>query len=128
VWLEFRAGRDVVALQKRRSKVPGFYDELMAGWRPSQGRCPWLESGVYVNQDGRASPCCMVKSEEGAYGQVGSHDVDQLLAHRAALRSELARGNIPRPCTGCELAKFAVIGKPALMAWGLRGLSHRLFG
>jgi hypothetical protein len=35
---------------------------------------------------------------------------------------------VPAACQGCELARYAVIGKGELLSLGVRGLWHRLFG
>lgn len=128
VWVEFLGDRTIRALQKRKSKVPGFYDELMATWRPGQRRCPWLDEGAFVGNDGRVTPCCMIKDPAFALGRIGVDPPEKILAGRDALRDELAAGVIPRPCHGCELAKFSVIGKRELLYWGVRGLWQRWFG
>lgn len=128
LWVKFLANPSVVALQKRRSKVPGFYDQLMADWKPASRRCPWLDAGTYVSNDGRVSPCCMIKDPAHALGQLGVDSPAQLLAARSKLAQTLARGQIPPPCQGCELARFAVLKKPSLIYWGLRGVWERLFG
>lgn len=128
LYVEFMGDRRLRALQKARSKVPGFYDELMAGWRPSQRRCPWLDGGAFVTNDGRVSPCCMVKDPAHSLGRIGSDAPEVIEGRRASLRDTLAAGTVPAPCKGCELARFAVIGKPALLYWGARGLWRRLFG
>ena len=128
VWVEFLGDRTIRALQKRKSKVPGFYDELMAGWSPGKRRCPWLDSGAFVANDGRVTPCCMVKDPKHALGRIGVDAPELFLSRRRALKDELGRGQIPVPCQGCELAKFSVIGKGALMYWGVRGLWQRWFG
>lgn len=127
VWVQFLGDQTVRALQKQKSKVPGFYDELMAGWRPGLRRCPWLDGGVFVSHDGRVSPCCMVKAPEHALGRI-EDGPEKIEANREVLRAELKRGKIPAPCQGCELARFSVIGKPELVYWGVRGLWRRLFG
>ena len=128
LYVEFMADRHLRKLQKERSEVPGFYDELMAGWRPGQKRCPWLDDGAFVTNDGRVSPCCMVKDPAHALGRIGVDAPEVIEDRRATLRHTLGRGEIPAPCTGCELARFAVIGKPALVYWGVRGLWRRVFG
>ncbi len=128
VWTEFLGDSTIRALQKRKSKVPGFYDELMATWRPGKRRCPWLDEGAFVGNDGRVTPCCMVKDPKHALGQIGVDAPEVITARRDALRDQLADGKIPAPCQGCELAKFSIIGKRELMYWGVRGLWQRWFG
>jgi MoaA/NifB/PqqE/SkfB family radical SAM enzyme len=128
VWVEFLGDRTIRELQQKKSEVPGFYDELMADWRPGKRSCPWLEAGAFVGNDGRVTPCCMVKDERHALGRIGVDDPDAILARRRALKDQLAAGEIPAPCQGCELAKFSLIGKRELVYWGARGLWQRLFG
>jgi MoaA/NifB/PqqE/SkfB family radical SAM enzyme len=106
----------------------GFYDALMAGWRPSSRTCPWLDKGLYVNRDGLVTPCCMVKDETHALGRIGVDSPGEILARRARLREELAAGSTPGPCQGCEIARYAVMGKlqasRRVFAAGLRVLQN----
>jgi MoaA/NifB/PqqE/SkfB family radical SAM enzyme len=80
----------------------GFYDVLMAGWRPASKKCPWLEKGLYVDRNGGFSPCCMIK-------ETGTRD--EVLAQREEMRAQMACGEMPHPCGGCEIARYAVIGR-----------------
>jgi MoaA/NifB/PqqE/SkfB family radical SAM enzyme len=98
----------------------GFYDVLMEGWRPSQRRCPWLDRGLYVNRDGVVTPCCMIKDETHALGRVGVDTREAVLERRDELRDELASGAIPRACSGCEIARYAVMGKAEIVGRALR--------
>ena len=70
VWLQLRANREIRRIQADRASAAGFHDHLMAGWSPSQRRCPWLEKGLYVDRAGYATPCCMVKDRSQALGQL----------------------------------------------------------
>jgi MoaA/NifB/PqqE/SkfB family radical SAM enzyme len=88
----------------------GFYARLMAGWRPTSRRCPWLERGAYVSRDGVVTACCMIKDERHALGRIADGDA-QVLGRRAAMRGALARGETPAPCEGCEIARYAVMSK-----------------
>jgi len=101
-----RAGR----LPRRRS-ARGFYEVLMAGWRPSSRSCPWLDKGLYVNRDGLVTPCCMIKDPSHALGRVGVDRPGEILARRERLRAELRGGAIPAPCRGCEIARYASMGR-----------------
>ena len=108
------------------ASVHGFFDELMAGFRPGSRRCPWLESGLYVNNKGVATGCCMIKdTAQFALGRFGVDSPAELLTRREELRQELLRGAIPRACTGCELARFAVMTRLELVLFALRGLWRR---
>ena len=114
------------ALAGRR--MEGFYDRLMAGWKPTSRSCPWLDKGLYVNREGVVTPCCMVKDETHALGRVGVDSAGEILARRARLRDELAAGSTPEPCQGCEIARYAVMGKfqasKRVVAAGLRVLQN----
>src|SRR5260221_7336553 len=88
----------------------GFYAPLMQGWKPSTRRCPWLERGAYVSRDGVVTACCIIKDERHALGNVGD-DPAAIEAKRTAMRDQLARGVTPAPCTGCEIARYAVMTK-----------------
>ncbi len=111
----------VASMGAQRARAgDGFYDVLMDDWRPSQRRCPWLDRALYVNRDGVITPCCMIKDEAHALGRVGVDARADVLARRAELRDELARGRIPRPCGGCELARYAVMGKAEVVGRAIR--------
>jgi MoaA/NifB/PqqE/SkfB family radical SAM enzyme len=129
IFLAFFANAELRAIQAERPPTAGFYEEMMAGWRPALRTCPYLDGGLYVHRDGAITACCMVKdTDKHALGQVGVTPREEVLARREALRTELATGSIPEPCQGCTLANFAVMSTPGLMAFGLRGLYYRLFG
>jgi radical SAM protein with 4Fe4S-binding SPASM domain len=98
------------ALQRRRKSVQGFYDVLMAGWRPSSRRCPWLDKGLYVDRNGMVMPCCMVKDETHALGRIEVDSTESIQARRAKMRTELKNGVTPAACQGCEIARYAVMG------------------
>ena len=88
----------------------GFYGRLMDGWKPASRRCPWLDKGAYVSRDGVVTACCMIKDEKHALGRVDD-DPAKILSKRAQMRDQLARGETPAACTGCEIARYATAGK-----------------
>src|SRR5262249_42314011 len=100
-----------------------FHDHLMAGWNPGQKRCPWLDRGLYVDRNGVASACCMVKDDQHALGRVGEREV--ILSRREKMRTQLAAGTIPAPCQGCALARFSVMSKLGLVKFALAGVKSR---
>lgn len=126
VWLQLRANREIRRIQADRASAAGFHDHLMAGWSPSQRRCPWLEKGLYVDRAGYATPCCMVKDRSQALGQLGVVPVETILARRDALRTALQAGQVPSVCSGCELARFAVMSKLDLVRFAVAGAVTRL--
>ena len=128
LWMSFFSDPAVRAVEQTRGAVPGFYDELMEGWKAGSGTCPWLEQGLYVDTQGNATPCCMVKDTEGhGFGQVGRDELAAIMARRDQLRAELASGQIPTPCSGCEVARYATMPKSGLVGFALRGLWARIF-
>ena len=71
----------------------------------------------------------MIKdTDRFALGTVGETSQDALVAGRDALRKELASGAVPEPCSGCTLARFAVMGKLGLVRFAWGGLVDRVLG
>ena len=126
VWVQLRSNREIRRIQAERASNAGFHDHLMAGWSPSQRRCPWLEKGLYVDRDGYATACCMIKDRSQALGQLGVDSVETLMARRDTMRQALKAGEIPSVCSGCELARFAVMTKLELIRFALAGATNRL--
>jgi len=125
VWLRFRADKQVRTIDRNRAPVAGFFDDLMKGWMPGQRRCPWLDSGLFINNAGQVTPCCMIKNPNHALGQLGETPAETILQNRTLLRAQLQSGQIPDPCQGCELARFATLSKFQMLGWGLKALKHR---
>src|SRR5262249_47361647 len=93
-------------VQRKRRSVQGFYDVLMAGWRPSSRRCPWLDKALYVDRNGMVMPCCMVKDNAHALGRIGVDSTDSIQSRRTEMRTNLANGVTPAACQGCEIARY----------------------
>lgn len=128
VWGRFFSDAKLRSIQSRRVAV-GFFDALMEGFRPAGRSCPWLERGLYVHNGGAVTACCMVKdTARFSLGQLGEGGVAPIVEARERMREELGRGVVPAPCEGCELARFAVMGRGDLVRFGLRGLRRRWFG
>lgn len=129
LWVQFYAHRGIRKIQrdKLRTGVQGFFDELMGGFHAGKRSCPWLEQGLYVNNQGQASACCMIKDTQTyGLGRVGADSMEQILNKREQLRTELAQGQIPKPCQGCELARFATMTRGQLLLFGMRGMWRRM--
>jgi MoaA/NifB/PqqE/SkfB family radical SAM enzyme len=128
VWLRFISDSAVRKIQSSRGATRGFYDELMDGWRPSQRTCPWLERGLYVHRDGQATACCMVKdTARYSLGRIGVDDPTQVLERRERMRAQLAAGETPEACSGCELVRMALMPRSRLLRFGLKGVWNRWF-
>jgi MoaA/NifB/PqqE/SkfB family radical SAM enzyme len=129
VFARFFSDADVRRIQAARGDTRGFFDELMAGWKPAKGTCPWLEHGLYLHNGGAVTACCMVKdTARHGFGSLAAGAVPSLLAAREHMRGELARRQVPEACRGCELARFAVMSRLQLVGFGLRGLKQRWLG
>jgi MoaA/NifB/PqqE/SkfB family radical SAM enzyme len=127
VFARFFSDADVRRIQAARGEARGFFDELMDGWKAGSGTCPWLERGLYVHNGGAVTACCMVKdTERHAFGALDR--TTAILEARERMRAQLAAREVPAPCRGCELARFAVMSKTELVRFGLRGLKQRWFG
>lgn len=127
-WIRFRANREMRRIAAERPPVAGFFDELMEGWSPTRRSCPWLDRGLYLNNEGFATACCMVKDARFSFGRLGEASAEAILDGRAKMRAELARGEVPAACNGCDIAHYATMSKPALALVGIKGLAHRWFG
>ncbi|MCB9680078.1 MAG: radical SAM protein [Alphaproteobacteria bacterium] len=127
IWIAFWANADLRAIEASRGAVRGFYDELMEGWRPALGTCPYLDRGLYVHRTGDVTPCCMVKdTARHGLGHVVTTPRETILARRQALADTLRSGTIPDACGGCEVARFAVMSRAGLVAFGLKGVRDRV--
>lgn len=128
LWVQHVTNRELRSIQRTRkhAKVRGFYEELFAKFRTGGRSCPWLDSGVYVNFRGEASPCCMVKdTAQHGFGTVGTQPMSEILQARERLREQLGRGELPAACAGCELGRFAVMSFWESLSFGVRGVLRR---
>ncbi len=129
VWVQLTSDRRVQALNRRKSKVKGFYDDLLSGWRPGSRRCPWLQSGLYINRDGEATACCQIKdTKKYSLGKIGVDAPAQILERRARLRDQLRAGKVPEACVGCDLAKGATMSWREIARVAATIVWRRIFG
>jgi hypothetical protein len=56
----------------------------------------------------------MIKDERHALGKIGD-DPQRIAANQARMRDQLARGETPAACNGCEIARYATMGKVDLV-------------
>lgn len=125
LWVRFRMHREINKIQKKKDKlkIHSFYDDLLAGFRTGKRRCPWLEQGLYVNHQGVATACCMIKdTERFRLGVVGMDSMEQILSARTRLAQELAEGKLPTPCAGCELGRFSLMNRWQVISFALGGV------
>lgn len=82
--------------------VGHFYTELSRAF-PSEHGCPWVKGGLYVDRNGDATSCCMVKDpKRHGLGRIGTAATEAILAHRHRLDTVLRQEMIPEQCNGCS--------------------------
>jgi glycosyltransferase involved in cell wall biosynthesis/MoaA/NifB/PqqE/SkfB family radical SAM enzyme len=85
----------------------GLYDELFEPLVRGERVCPWLDRGAYVTTSGFVTPCCMLH-DPFALGRIGNTPPPVINQRRDDMRTQLARGVVPGPCEGCEVAALVV--------------------
>jgi MoaA/NifB/PqqE/SkfB family radical SAM enzyme len=95
---------------------PSLVEQLGSLWRsvfgPRQSRrvgCWWLNDGVYLRANGSFTPCCFIKDH--SLGHVEDMDLNTFLENRWLLQDQLLAGQVPEPCSGCEVAETIVRGR-----------------
>jgi hypothetical protein len=79
-----------------------FYYSLFSSGAPG---CPWLANGLYVDCNGIASACCMIKDVNAGFGKLTEENGDIIRERRAKMQEQLLGGEIPTPCKNCLTAK-----------------------
>ena len=98
------ASEDFGQAMRERGIQPGFYERLYGSTR-GRAVCPWLENGLFLNNDGTVTSCCFIKDHEHfALGTVETPIMD-ICIRRSAMAEELAQGKIPLACQGCGTAQ-----------------------
>ena len=128
LWLAFFADKRVRHIQASKGAVGGFYEDLMAGWRPALGTCPYLERGSLREPQRRRHPLLHGQGHRPLRPSAPSASTTRPASWPSgrSTASSSRRATIPAPCEGCELAKFAVMNHLQLMRFGLKGLYNRL--
>ncbi len=97
------ANRDFDLLQQQKSPRRAFYADLYN--EGLAAGCPWLQKGLYVEQSGRATPCCFVKEpQKTGFGQLSKSNLGNILQRRSVMQQQLRSGVIPQTCRGCATA------------------------
>jgi len=102
----------------------GLYDELFDPLVRGERVCPWLERGAYVTTSGLVTPCCMLH-DPFALGRIGETPPPVINQRRGDMRTLLARGTVPGPCAGCEVAALVVAATGAEAARGREGQERK---
>lgn len=99
-------------INKGKSSLADFYEDLFENWSPRQGACPWLERGVSINKDGFATGCCFIKDAgQFAFGRPEAGGLEVIAAAREKAGNQLKSGKTPKSCQGCGVAKLIVGAK-----------------
>jgi MoaA/NifB/PqqE/SkfB family radical SAM enzyme len=97
----------LLASVRRVGRTRRFYDDLLAGWHPSYGMCPWLDAGAYLTFEGEVRACAFLKHPEDAFGNASTDSTEAIARKRSLLAGTLRTGKVPTPCTGCSLGTAA---------------------
>jgi MoaA/NifB/PqqE/SkfB family radical SAM enzyme len=97
----------LLASVRRVGGARRFYDDLLDGWHPSYGMCPWLDAGAYLTIDGEVRACAFLKHSEDAFGNASTDTNEAIGRKRSLLAGTLRTGTVPKPCTGCSLGTAA---------------------
>ncbi|MBL26355.1 MAG: hypothetical protein CMM50_02220 [Rhodospirillaceae bacterium] len=88
-------------LMQMAQQVGHFYTELSRAF-PSAHGCPWVKGGLYIDRNGNATSCCMVKDPTRyGMGRMGTDSPEQILGYRHRLDAVLRDEMIPEQCNGC---------------------------
>jgi len=98
------------------SARPSLVEQLGSLWRSfigqqesSRAGCRWLNEGVYLRANGSFTPCYFIKDH--SLGQVEDLDLSTVLENRWLLQDQLLAGQVPEPCSGCEVAETIIRGR-----------------
>lgn len=112
----FEALRARIDAEIGTGPIGGFYDEMFGQHDPSEKRCAWLSSGVFVSVSGSLTPCCRIKNaQKHGCGQIGKGPHTAFLQRRALLERDLADGIVPAACVKCPHAD-AIVKSGAIRA------------
>jgi MoaA/NifB/PqqE/SkfB family radical SAM enzyme len=97
----------LLASVRRTGGARRFYQDLLDGWHPSYGMCPWLDAGAYLTIDGEVRACAFLKHSEDAFGNASTDSNEAIARKRSLLAGTLRTGQVPAPCAGCSLGTAA---------------------
>lgn len=87
---------------KQNADEPNFYEDLFSS--KSHG-CPWLSNGLYVNTNGVATGCCLIKdADTEGFGVVNTSSAQSVLHMRDEFHAKLFSGLVPKVCQDCAIA------------------------
>ena len=92
-------------LLKGKKNISAFYRGLAKSVRNEEKGCPWLLHGTFVSYSGEVMPCCTVKDTRYTLGHIEQASLKELNSVRLEMNAHILRGDIPKACSGCGLAK-----------------------
>ncbi len=81
------------------------YYEAITAAAESEDRCPFVRSSIHVRFDGAIFPCCFMKEDNQALGNVRSVRLDNfsISSLRSQLLQEIQTGQTPVKCRQCHV-------------------------
>ena len=100
---ELETNTTLKEIQETRRLNLTFFEALRQNFNPQQDGCPWLLRGLFVNFQGEAMPCSMIK-DVGLYsfGHVAKDSMESVLEKRENMRQRILAGDIPEACKNCR--------------------------
>jgi len=100
---ELETNANLRVIQETRRLNVTFFEALRQNFNPQQDGCPWLLRGLFVNFQGFAMPCSMIK-DVGVYsfGHVAKDSMESVLERRENMRQRILAGDIPEACNNCR--------------------------
>ncbi|MBF0443444.1 MAG: SPASM domain-containing protein [Oligoflexales bacterium] len=90
--------------------IEDFVYLLFKGFDPKSDGCPWLKHGIFINYEGYAFPCCMVRDRDVfSFGKIGVDSSNTILEKKEKMRQSLLSGEIPMACNGCFIVQRTIL-------------------
>lgn len=99
--------RDYLQQRSRHRRDHGLqsYYEAITAAGGHDDRCPFVRASVHVRFDGAIFPCCFMKEDHQALGNLNETRLDDVAIRsvRSELLSEIQAGGTPERCAGCHV-------------------------
>lgn len=100
---ELDNNRRLMEIRRNNRLDATYFEALRQNFNPAQDGCPWLLRSLFVNFQGYAMPCSMIKNKQlYSFGQVGNDSMDSVLEKREKMRDRILSGDIPEACKNCR--------------------------
>lgn len=88
---------------KERRLESTYFQTLRRNFNPERDGCPWLQHSLFVNFQGHALPCSMIKDiRMHSFGRIGIDPKESILKKREDMKGRLLSGDIPKACHNCR--------------------------